>query len=86
MDKSPSKFNNSMPCFKCPNQVCQYASGYLSKTLFPCEKCGKNFTLKKTKKNKFFCGCSNYPTCKNSAFLPDCISEVCFLEFKVLIF
>ena len=77
-----------MPCFKCPNPVCQYATGYLNKILFNCEKCGKGMIIKKTKKNNFVCSCSNYPACKNSAFLPDCIIEVSFefRKIKILIF
>lgn len=77
---SPAVFSSTMPCFKCPHESCQFAGGRLNKRVFPCEKCKDNILLRKSKKNKFFCGCSNYPMCKVSAFLPDCVQEVFIFE------
>ena len=88
----PSDFTNesgdndgiqpTMPCFKCTNRECSLANGWLNKKLFDCVKCRRNgIIIKKTKKNTYFCSCQNYPNCKNSAFLPDIITEVKFSFF-----
>ena len=68
--------SNLMPCFKCSNKECSLAGGWLNTRIFGCNKCGGDMLVKKTKKGGFFVGCAQYPNCKHSAFLPDCISEV----------
>lgn len=75
-ENNGNSINFTMPCFKCTNLACQYAGGRTSKPIFKCIKCPGQMSVKKIKnKDRYFLGCSGFPTCKSSAFLPDCIIE-----------
>lgn len=56
----------TMPCFKCPNRLCKFAKGF---GIFQCKTCEGGYRVNQGK-SRIFLGCSNFPTCNSTIFLP----------------
>lgn len=53
-----------MPCYKCKNINCDYASGFLDNTIAKCNSCNTgDMKVKSIPNNKFVFGCNQYPRC-----------------------
>ena len=60
-----------MACYKCLNKECTISGGLKNLPLYECPCCRSPVTLKETKaEKKPFLGCSGYPACTWSVFLP----------------
>ena len=48
----------------CPGfPECRFTKPYIEKTGIPCPKCGKELTIRRTKRGKRYFGCMGYPEC-----------------------
>ncbi|EAS00239.2 DNA topoisomerase (macronuclear) [Tetrahymena thermophila SB210] len=67
----------SMPCYKCINKNCSLSGGLKNISLYNCPCCNSPIQIRETKKDKKqFIGCTKYPDCDWSVFLPKDILQI----------